>query len=203
MEGSGGCRLDIHCVYAGVRWILIGYVLGVYWCQADTDWIFIGCTQGSDRYQLDIHWVYEWVRRLPTEYWLDVCRSPVDTDQILIVCTQGSGGYRLHIHWVYAVVRWIWMNIHWVYAGVQQILIKYSLHVRWGQVDTEWIFIRCTQGSGVYQLDIYWVYAVVRRWEGTAFDLGGIPVKVGGNTDNVKWSKYRQAETGNYQLTKL
>ena len=65
-------------MYSLVRQILIGYLLSVCRGQADTDWIFIECMQGSGG--------------LLTQYSLGVFIGQADIDQIFIERRQGSGG---------------------------------------------------------------------------------------------------------------
>ena len=146
-QGLGEYWMNIHQVYAGVRWntdwISIGCMQqsGGYWMDihcglADTDQIFIVCTQGSGKW-MDTHWVYAVVWQILIKYSLHVCRGQADTEWISIECMQESGGYQLDIHWYMQWSGRYWLHIHWVYAGVQRILNGYLLSVRRGQADTD------------------------------------------------------------------
>jgi len=72
-------------MYAEVRWILIGYLLGLCKGWVDTNWIFIFC---RGRWILTGYWGVRW--RI-TEYLLHVRRSQAVSDRIFIHMCAGVG----------------------------------------------------------------------------------------------------------------
>jgi len=151
-RGQADYRLNIYRVYAWV-WRIPDQIL--IRCMQGSGGLLteysLGVCRGQADYRLNIQLVYARVRRIADQMFIG-CMQGVRriTDWIFIRCMQESGGllteyslgvcrgqadYRLNIHSVYARDQVDCLpNIYWAYAGVRRI--------------TDWIFIRCMQGSG-------------------------------------------------------